>query len=74
MIERRRQGVKFVTGYSRGASGFWVEMAASWHRDPGAEETIAGILKDMLLRSRPSGADATPSQSHEDCRQLAVKE
>ena len=43
--------------YSRGASGFWVENGVILH--PVNECTIAGNLRDMLLRIIPAN-DARP--------------
>ncbi len=47
--------------YSRGASGFWVENGRIAH--PVNECTIAGNLRDMLLRITPAN-DARPYLSH----------
>lgn len=50
------QGVNAVTGdYSRGASGFWVKYGVIQHAVE--EITIAGNLRDMLMRIVAVGAD-----------------
>lgn len=57
VTELMGQGVNGVTGdYSRGASGYWVENGVIAH--PVEEITIAGNLKDMLLKIVAVGADA----------------
>lgn len=47
--------------YSRGASGFWVESGEIRH--PVNECTVAGNLRDLLLRITPAN-DARPHLSH----------
>jgi PmbA protein len=50
------QGVNIVTGdYSRGAAGLWVERGEIAY--PVSEVTIAGNLRDMLLRMEAVGSD-----------------
>ncbi len=50
------QGVNGITGdYSRGAAGFWVDSGVL--QFPVAEITIAGNLKDMLMRIAAIGDD-----------------
>jgi len=49
VTELMGQGINAVTGdYSRGAAGFWIEGGALAY--PVSEVTVAGNLKDMLLR------------------------
>jgi PmbA protein len=56
VTELMGQGVNTLTGdYSRGASGFWVENGEIAY--PVEEITIAGNLRDMLLRLRAVGND-----------------
>jgi len=56
VTELMGQGVNGVTGdYSRGAAGFWVEGGVIAF--PVEEITIAGNLKDMLVRVAAVGAD-----------------
>jgi PmbA protein len=56
------QGVNGVTGdYSRGAAGFWVDRGRIVH--PVHEVTIAGNLRDMLMRIVAVGADVYTSGS-----------
>jgi PmbA protein len=62
VIELIGQGVNGVTGdYSRGAAGFWVEGGRMVH--PVHEITIAGNLREMLMRIVAVGADAYTSGS-----------
>lgn len=56
------QGVSIVTGdYSRGAAGFWVEHGEIAF--PVQEITIAGNLRDLLMRIAAIGADVDPRSS-----------
>jgi PmbA protein len=56
VTEQLGQGVNPVTGdYSRGAAGFWVENGELQY--PVAEVTIAGNLKEMLMRIVSIGDD-----------------
>ncbi len=56
VTELMGQGVNRVTGdYSRGASGFWVEGGEIQY--PVEEITIAGNLRDMLMRLLEIGND-----------------
>ena len=56
VAELMGQGVNRVTGdYSRGASGFWVESGEIQY--PVEEITIAGNLRDMLMRLLEIGND-----------------
>jgi len=49
VTELMGQGINAVTGdYSRGAAGFWIEAGELAY--PVSEVTVAGNLKDMLLR------------------------
>ena len=50
-------GVNIVNGdYSRGANGFWIENGEIAY--PVSEVTVAGNLKDMLMRINTIGKDA----------------
>jgi PmbA protein len=56
VTELMGQGINMVTGdYSRGAAGFWVENGVLQH--PVAEITIAGNLREMLMRIAAVGDD-----------------
>jgi PmbA protein len=62
VTELMGSGVNLITGdYSRGASGFWIEDGRIAY--PVDEVTIAGNLRDMLLRIDAVGADVDP-RSH----------
>ena len=58
MVKLIGRGVNLVTGdYSRGAVGFWIEKGEVAY--PVEEITVAGNLKEMLLRIEMVGNDLT---------------